>query len=310
MKHPQLPNRTECIWAIITMILYLAATGVFVGLRSDHFLIAGLFLCLFFWSRESKKLAVALLPFIIFAISYDWMRICPNYEVNPIDIRGLYETEKECFGICTEGTRITLCEYFSTHHHVIADLLAGFFYLCWVPVPIAFGIGLYFKKHRKLYLHFSLVFLLVNLLGFAGYYIHPAAPPWYVMEYGFEPIMNTPGHVGGLGRFDQLVGLLIFESIYGRNSNVFAALPSLHSAYMVVTLYYAIKGHCPVWLCSSFAVIMAGIWCTAVYSGHHYVIDVLLGISCALLSILLFEEMFLHIKSFRNFLQHYYSYIK
>ena len=37
-------------------------------------------------------------------------------------------------------------------------------------------------------------------------YIHPAAPPWYAMNYGFEPILDTPGNVAGLGRFDELLG--------------------------------------------------------------------------------------------------------
>ena len=39
-----------------------------------------------------------------------------------------------------------------------------------------------------------------------------------------------------------------------------------------------------------FAIIMAGIWGTAVYTSHHYIIDVTLGICCALLGILLFEK--------------------
>lgn len=51
----------------------------------------GLFVVLFFAGKTTRKLAVALLPFIIFGISYDWMRAYPNYQVNPIDVQGLYE---------------------------------------------------------------------------------------------------------------------------------------------------------------------------------------------------------------------------
>ena len=36
---------------------------------------------------------MALLPFAVFGISYDWMNIVPNYEVNPIDIEGIYNAE-------------------------------------------------------------------------------------------------------------------------------------------------------------------------------------------------------------------------
>ena len=64
---------------------------------------AGLFLLLFFSGSYTRKLAVALLPFIVFAISYDWMRVWPNYEVNPIDVQGLYEAEKSLFGITVGG---------------------------------------------------------------------------------------------------------------------------------------------------------------------------------------------------------------
>lgn len=265
-------------------------TGIFVGIRPEHFLMAGLFLLLFFSGSYTRKLAVALLPFIVFAISYDWMRVWPNYEVNPIDVQGLYEAEKSLFGITVGGQTLIPCEFFAQHHCSVADFMAGIFYLCWVPVPIAFGLWLYFKGQRSMYLRFSMVFLLVNLIGFVGYYIHPAAPPWYAMNYGFEPVLSTPGNVAGLGRFDELLGITVFEGIYGRNANVFAAVPSLHAAYMVVALAYAVMARCRRWLIALFAFIMVGIWWTAVYSGHHYIIDVSLGIGCALLGIFVFEQ--------------------
>ena len=59
--------------------------------------------------KTTRKLAVALLPFVVFAVSYDWMRVYPNYRVNPIDVQGLYEAEKSLFGISGMGdTRIPL----------------------------------------------------------------------------------------------------------------------------------------------------------------------------------------------------------
>ena len=38
-----------------------------------------------------------------------------------------------------------------------------------------------------------------------------------------------------------------------------------------------------------FAFICVGIWFTAVYTGHHYVIDVLLGIGTAIIGTIVFE---------------------
>ena len=305
-----LPSRNEILTVVVIAIIFIAITTVFVGLRPEHLLIVSIFLILFFAGKSTRKLAVGLLPFFIFGISYDWMRVYPNYEVNPIDVRNLYDLEKFLFGIEENGTLLIPCEYFALHHSVIADILAGFFYLCWVPVPIAFGLWLYLKKDRRLYLRFSIVFLLVNLIGFAGYYIHPAAPPWYAINYGFEAILNTPGNTAALGRFDELVGLPIFDSLYSRNSNVFAAIPSLHAAYMVVAFYYALVKKCHPAIITIFAVLMCGIWFTAVYSSHHYIIDVLLGITCALLGILFFEKGLMKIPGVIKFFNRYQHYIE
>ena len=305
-----LPSRNEILTVVVIAIIFIAITTVFVGLRPEHLLIVSIFLILFFAGKSTRKLAVGLLPFFIFGISYDWMRVYPNYEVNPIDVRNLYDLEKFLFGIEENGTLLIPCEYFALYHSVIADILAGFFYLCWVPVPIAFGLWLYLKKDRRLYLRFSIVFLLVNLIGFAGYYIHPAAPPWYAINYGFEAILNTPGNTAALGRFDELVGLPIFDSLYSRNSNVFAAIPSLHAAYMVVAFYYALVKKCHPAIITIFAVLMCGIWFTAVYSSHHYIIDVLLGITCALLGILFFEKGLMKIPGFIKFFNRYQHYIE
>lgn len=305
----QWPPAKEFITLAICLGVWLLVTALFVGIRPEHPLLIILIAGLFCAHPQTKKLVVALLPFIVFAISYDWMNICPNYKVNPIDIQGLYDAEKSLFGIATANGTVTPNEFFTEHNCAFMDFLAGVFYLCWVPVPILFGLSLYFTKQRNMYLRFALVFLFVNLIGFCGYYIHPAAPPWYVMKYGFDPILNTPGDVAGLGRFDDMTGLGIFHSLYARNSNVFAAVPSLHSAYMVVAFYYSLKAKYPNSLRIVFGIIMLGIWFTAVYSAHHYIIDAILGAGCAVLGIFVFEYLLMKWNKFKVFIQKYTLYI-
>ena len=303
------PTNRELLTLFLCLGIWLVVTALFVGIRPEHPLLIALIAVLFCAHPQTKKLVIALLPFILFAVSYDWMNIVPNYKVNPIDVQGLYEAEKSLFGITTAAGTVTPNEYFAEHHCAFMDFWAGFFYLCWVPVPILFGLSLYFMKQRNLYLRFAIVFLFVNLIGFAGYYIHPAAPPWYVMKYGFEPILNTPGDVAGLGRFDEMTGLGIFDSLYSRNSNVFAAVPSLHSAYMVIAFYYSLKAKYPNFLRVIFGIIMLGIWFTAVYSAHHYIIDAILGASCAVLGIFIFEKILMKWGTFNRFITKYTMYI-
>ncbi|MDR1503384.1 MAG: phosphatase PAP2 family protein [Prevotella sp.] len=305
-----LPTLRESIIVVGITILFSILTSIFVGFRPEHFLLIALFLLLFFVNTKTRKLAVGLLPFLIFGISYDWMRVYPNYLVNPIDVEGLYNLEKALFGITVDGAVLIPCEYFTLHTSAIADFLAGIFYLGWVPVPVAFGLYLYFKKDRDMFLRFAMVFLFVNLLGFACYYVYPAAPPWYAMNYGFEPILNTPGNMAGLVRFDELIGFPLFNSIYGRNANVFAAVPSLHSAYLVVVLFYAVKKKCNWGILSVVIIFLFGIWFTAVYTSHHYIIDVLLGILCAIVGIALFEFVLMRLGWFKSFYSKYLNYIK
>lgn len=305
-----LPSSREIISIVATLAIWMAVTAMFVGFRPEHLWLALLIAGLFFGCRTSRKIVVALLPFIIFGISYDWMNIVHNYEVNPVDIEGIYQTEKSLFGITqSDGQILTPNEFFALHTTPLLDFLGGFFYLCWVPVPILFGLYLYFGGQRKEYLHFALVFLFVNFIGFAGYYIHPAAPPWYVALHGFELNLSTPGEVAGLGAFDEMTGLGIFHGLYGRNANVFAAVPSLHSAYTFVAFIYSLKSKSPLGIKIFLAIVTLGIWFTAVYTSHHYIIDVTLGILCSILGYLLFEYGLMKIKSFSHFIDRYAKYV-
>lgn len=304
------PSRHEAIWCAGCLCFWLVITAAFIGFRPEHILLAVLLFGMFFVNGTTRRILIALLPFIIFGISYDWMNLKPNYEVNPIDVRGLYESEKSLFGITVaDGMRLTPNEFFALHHNPVMDFFAGIFYLCWVPLPIIYGLWLYFSAQRKPYLHFALVFLLVNLLGFAIYYIHPAAPPWFVAHYGLEPILGTPGEVAGLGRFDEMTGLSIFHGLYARNANVFAAVPSLHSAYTLVAFMYAFRSRTPLTWKITLGIVTVGIWFTAVYTSHHYIIDVLLGICTAIAGMLLFEYVFMRLPGFSKFIDRYAAYI-
>lgn len=241
--------------------------------------------------KEALHFIAAMSPYILFALIYNSMRYYPNYLFNEIDTEGVYTLEKQLFGISSNGALLTPCEYFRLHHWAVFDILSGLFYLCWVPLPITYSICLYLTGHRKLCLQLSSAFLFVNLIGFCGYYIYPASPPWYVMEYGFTPILNTPGNVAGFANFDALTGVNLFHSIYAGNANVFAAIPSLHAAYCPVALYYALKvKDNRAWI-ATLSIVSVGIWFSAVYSGHHYIIDVLLGILTAVVGVLIFDKV-------------------
>lgn len=289
---------------VLLSLVYLAIVQLTLGLRPEHVILISVFNIGILAHPASARVMRALAIFLVFGMMYDSLKFMPNYHVSAVDIEGLYTLERKLFGIMDGGILRTPNEYLQAHASTSLDLIAGLFYLNWISVPIFFGIYLYFVNKRR-YINFGLAFILVNVLGFIGYYLYPAAPPWYVEEYGFVLQTGVFGSAAELIRFDQLVGLDIFQSIYTRNSNVFAAVPSLHSAYPVVVFWYAVKQLRRKHRIAYFAVYMMGIWFAAVYSAHHYIIDVLLGVAIAVMGILLYEMVLLRIPRIERWLARY-----
>lgn len=267
-------------------ILYLILSYFLIGYKSEQIFLVVLFNLMFYLSDTSRRIILGFSIFIVYWILFDYMKAFPNYLYNDVDIAGIYHLERKLFGLDYHGSLLSPNEFFYVERRTYLDVLSGIFYLTWVPVPLLFALYLFFNK-KDHFLHFSLTFLLINILGFIVYYIHPAAPPWYVQQFGFDFNPVTLGNTAGLARFDSYYDVEIFKSIYAKSSNVFAAMPSLHSSYPVLVVYYGIKNKLGA-INVLFAFIMVGIWFAAVYSGHHYVLDVLAGIVCALLGIALF----------------------
>lgn len=278
---------------LIFSVGYLLLSYLLIGFKSDQLILVGLFNFMYYLSDVTRKFIFGFTVFIVFWIIFDYMKAFPNYAYNSVSINELYQLEKKLFGFHFNGVIVTPNEYWRLNYSNTLDILAGFFYLSWIPVPLTFAGVLFFYNKREFF-YFSLTFLLVNLLGFCVYYIYPAAPPWYIQQYGFDFIANTKGNTAGLSRFDAYFGVEIFKSLYEKSSNVFAAMPSLHSSYPLIVFYYGVRNKLG-WINLLLAIITLGIWFAAVYSSHHYVLDVLAGITCAILGIGLFQKI-LHTK--------------
>lgn len=282
-------------------IAYLLVSYLLIGFRPEQLVLVGLCNGCYFLSDTTRRFITGFSIFVVFWILYDYMRAFPNYAYKAVDVARLYHTEQRLFGIMSAGKLLTPNEFFLAHHHPALDVLCGLFYLCWVPIPLGFA-GYLFFANRRLFFEFSLTFLLVNIIGFVIYYLHPAAPPWYVQQHGLAFTPLKMGSTAGLARFDEFFGVSIFQSIYAKNANVFAAMPSLHSAYPVVVLFYSFRnktGFLPV----VFSIIMVGIWFSAVYTSHHYLLDVLAGISVALTGIGLLRLLLARSAGFRQLLK-------
>ena len=290
--------KKDILFTAAISLIYLLLSKVLLGFKIEQLIIVIIFNGLYYASFPTRKFVTGFSVFIVFWILFDSMKAFPNYLYNTVHIQSLYNAEKNFFGFHSQNQVITPNEYWRLHTNTFLDIISGIFYLCWVPVPIIFAVYLFFTN-RVQFMQFSLTFLFVNIIGFIIYYIYPAAPPWYVQHYGFHFVAHTPGNTAGLQRFDNFFHAGIFNALYAQSSNVFAAMPSLHSAYPLITLYYGIKNRLGL-INILFAAIMFGIWFAAIYSSHHYVLDVLAGIACSAAGIFIFQRWLVPNKHFYN----------
>jgi hypothetical protein len=287
----------------LLVVLYTAWVYFLIGFRPDHYLLLFIVVLAYYAHPKTRRLVYALAPFVAYWWLYDSIRICPNYKLQNVHIAGPYLLEKYFFGIATQQGTLIPCEYFERHNWVITDVVGGLIYLNFLSVPLLYAFYLWWIN-KQYFVKYALGFLLICVAGFFIYYLYPAAPPWYVQLYGFDFCTPICGSAAGLARFDEVLGTNIFAGMYGLSPNIFGAMPSLHSAYPVLFCLYA-------WQFKQkhlylFAVaFMFGTWFTAVYSGHHYIIDAIAGIFTAIAVYLFAEKIFYKQPTIQKYLKIY-----
>ena len=301
-------TRKNIFFAIFISVFYLLLSAWLVGFKTDQVFLVVLVNAMYFIADSTRKLITGFFIFVAYWILFDYMKAFPNYRYNRVHIQDLYEAEKSLFGFAFHGKIVTANEYWLINHQASLDILAGCCYLCWIPLPLAFAAYLFFTD-KEYFLHFSFSFVWVNLLGFVIYYLFPAAPPWYLQEHGFAFIPGTSGNTAGLARFDDFFHLSLFKNIYAKSSNVFAAMPSLHAAYPLIVLYYGLKKQLGL-VNVFFGLIIVGVWFAAVYTSHHYILDVLAGIICAFTGIFTYQKGWRSNKRFVIFFNQYLQWMQ
>ena len=277
---------TPARWLLGTLggvIAYLVALRIATGAnRPEQFILTATMIALATWSDGTRGFLRCVLPFYLFGMIYDLTHITqPLVRYLQVHVEEPYAFDLRFFGIETAAGRLTPNEFFGRHHWPVADFFTGLSYIIFVYWAIGFAAYLaLFRRDeagRKLVTRFAWTFLLMNVVGFATYYVYPAAPPWYVADHGFGPpdftVLASPA---AAIRFDQLLGIRYFSEFYSRSADVFGAIPSLHVAYPLITFLYGLELR-KRWLdLASFALYLL-VSFAAVYLNHHYVLDVLLG---------------------------------
>ena len=231
------------------------------------------------WKR--RRLFTGLLPVGLVAFLYDAMRFVKNVGLTPervhvCDLRG---AEMALFGVSLGGGREgTVHDLVQAHANLFLDVLCAVPYGTYIYTILAAAIFLYRKDFNRLQ-RFTWTFLLLNLAGFVTYHVFPAAPPWYFHAHGcVVDLAARPSAGPNLARVDAFLGFRYFYGFYGRSNDIFGAVPSLHVAYPTLlaleTWPYLNRPMRVVAL--AYAALM---YFAAVYLDHHWIIDVLVGLT-------------------------------
>jgi PAP2 superfamily len=190
---------------------------------------------------------------------------------------------------CYDHCRVAL----TSVHWQWYDVMSWAVYALHFPEPLIVGFVIWLRT-RAGFRRYATAYLVLAGLAFIGYIVYPAIPPWmaahpyYAQRYHFHPIplvgnmfdaFNNQVLVGQLGhRYTQVLHV---------SYNLTAAMPSLHAAFPLLSALYLRQtlGH---WGLAMLGYALL-VWFAVVYMAEHWMIDVVAGLGCAVVSYALVE---------------------
>jgi hypothetical protein len=226
-------------------------------------------------SERTRRLFLAVFPLALLGLTYDGMRYVQDLGVSAsrVHVCDLRAIESSLFG----RPGFTVHDWLQAHPSAWLDRICAIPYGTFLFATVAFALFLYVRAPREAVMRFSWTFFAMSVLGFVTYHVYPAAPPWYFHAHGCAIDLGTRASEGAnLARVDAWLGVPFFRDMYGRASDVFGCVPSLHVAYPLLIVLEGWR-----WLrpAGRAGAIVFAIWMAlaAVYLDHHWIVDVVLG---------------------------------
>ncbi|HKN95414.1 MAG TPA: phosphatase PAP2 family protein [Thermoleophilaceae bacterium] len=269
-------------------ILTLAAVLLFIGGTVAAVVTQGLELSydwLFIWlllgllalsltdvKRWARGVVFDWLPFALFLLAYDFARgVADNIGIAPHTSTGI-DFDRALFGhtLPTNWLQDRLFDVDVAHWY---DYVTFFVYLSHFFVTLIVAAFLW-RYRYPLFRRWRAMVMGIAATGFATYALFPGTPPWLASQDGrLPPITRTIGYMW------QHVGVYPAAALFetsNRYVNEVAAIPSLHAAYTLLVVLFFWR-RVPMWARPLLLLYPLAMGFTLVYTGEHYVFDVVLG---------------------------------
>ncbi len=221
--------------------------------------------------RTWGKVARDWLPFVAILVAYAVLHELAEPLERGAHVQPQLGVDQWLFGGTAPTVRLQR-EFWHADNPHWWDYAAWAVYLSHFVVPVAVAIALWWRDLAGFF-KFRTLIVTAAFAGFLTYVIYPAIPPWLASSRG------DMGHSVRIVRamWDHL-GAPGIAAVFGENSSVafpVGALPSLHAAapFMVMLFFW---NRAPRWraLLVAYTAAMA---LTLVYTADHFVFDILLG---------------------------------
>lgn len=281
--------------AVGSAALHLVYIATVFGFAVEFVIVDVALVVLALYPGRPKEFAMGMFPLWASAVAYSLVTSLLPFR-GRVHIADLHAWEIALFGVTlADGNTVTPAAAWQLHTHWLLDAICGAAYIVYFIVPAgALLVWIWQRRTRRVY-RMGIAFFILNVASFTTQILWPAAPPWYVDQYGLGPVViDAAPSAAGCLRFDALIGIPYFEAFYAKSLNVFGSVPSLHVANVTLAAIAA-TGLRRAWTVSLWAVALL-MSVSAVYLNHHYILDILCGFAFAAAAyglVLLGERRFL-----------------
>ncbi|MCE4606841.1 MAG: phosphatase PAP2 family protein [Desulfurococcales archaeon] len=207
------------------------------------------------------------IPFFLVYIYYEYSRAVIESYDKTVTYQFLISFEEKIF-------HKPLTIIFLSHRNIIADYTSIVMYSLHPAYLVLYALVLLLlSSDGREYARFTLEFTLASAIGVTVFYLIPVAPPWIAIP-GVTRLPNP---------LVMAVSAILHRQYY--DPNPYAALPSLHVGLTVVfvaSIYRLTESRRALYLGAIFSGLMAF---SVLYTGNHYLIDVISGYLVGLFSV-------------------------
>jgi hypothetical protein len=156
--------------------------------------------------------------------------------------------------------------HFVDRHEWLAQIMDYYYATLHFVITIAVLVWL-FVAHKRVYRGMRTALFATTLIGLAGFYLYPLAPPRLLPQFGYIDTLAKYHTWGSLA-----------DPNVAEHTNQFAAMPSLHigwAAWCTIAVWYCAK---PLWLRILALIYPVGTLMVIVGTANHFILDAVGGL--------------------------------